>query len=318
MRKQRTIKKAVQCSGTGLHTGEPVSLKLVPAPVDTGIVFVRKNTHGVIEIKLGAEKVVGTEWCTSIGENGYRIQTVEHLLSTLLGLRIDNLFVEVDSSEIPILDGSAGPFISLILKAGIKEQKQAQQVIRIIRPIEVRQGEKFITLRPCAGEPSESHQLTIDCAIRFDHPVAIDQKMTYVDSPEAFVREIAQARTFGFLREVLTLWSKGLAKGGSLDNAVVISESGVVNQGGLRYDDEFVRHKILDLMGDLSLIGRPVIGHMEAYCPGHQLNTQLVSKILKSTDCWVLEGEPVKGKTPKVLPIQAPEFATRNLTHVPA
>jgi UDP-3-O-[3-hydroxymyristoyl] N-acetylglucosamine deacetylase len=315
MRMQRTIKNAVQCSGIGLHTGQQVNLKLLPAPVQTGIVFIRKGTEGIARIKVGGEKVIGTELSTSIGENGFRIQTVEHLLSTLSGLRIDNLFVEVDSSELPILDGSAEPFVSLILKAGIKEQKRPQPTIRITRPIEVRQGEKFILLLPSEDESRKADQLTINCTIRFEQPISIDQKMTYINSPEAFVRQVAKARTFGFLHEVQSLWSRGLAKGGSLKNAVVVSESGVINQEGLRYKNEFVRHKILDLLGDLSLLGWPITGTIEAFCPGHQLNTLLVSEILKSPDCWVLDVPVLERLQPSLG--SAPTLVAERLTHVP-
>ena len=315
MRMQHTIKNAVQCSGIGLHTGQQVGLKLLPAPVQTGIVFLRKGTEGITRIKVGGEKVIGTELCTSIGENGFRIQTVEHLLSTLSGLRIDNLFVEVDSSELPILDGSAEPFVSLIFKAGIKEQKRPQPTIRITRPIEVRQGKKFILLLPSEEKSRTAHQLTIHCTIRFEQPISINQKMTYINSPEAFVRQLAKARTFGFLHEVQSLWSRGLAKGGSLKNAVVVSESGVVNHEGLRYKDEFVRHKILDLLGDLSLLGRPIAGTLEAFCPGHQLNTLLVSEILKSPDCWVLDVPVVERFQPSL--DSAATLTAERLTHVP-
>ena len=315
MRKQRTIKKIVKCSGIGLHTGKQVGLRLLPAPVNTGVVFIRKGDEGTVRIKVGGKKVVGTELCTSIGENGYRIQTVEHLLSTFSGLRIDNIFVKVDSSELPILDGSAEPFVSLILKAGIKEQKRLQPAIHITRPVEVRQGEKFIVLRPSENRHRTSPQLTINCTIRFKQPIPIDQEMTYVASPEAFVRELAKARTFGFLHEIQSLWSRGLAKGGTLQNAVVISESGVINQDGLRYKDEFVRHKILDLLGDLSLLGRPIVGSIEAFCPGHQLNTLLVSEILKSPDCWVLDAPVVEKLEPSLNPVAI--LSPERLTHVP-
>lgn len=242
-------------------------------------------------VKVGGDKVVGTELCTAIGENGTRIQTIEHLLSVLSGLEVDNLLIELDSGELPILDGSAEPFVSLIFKAGIKEQSKPQTVIRVIRPLEVQEGDKYILLRPIPdlnGGPCPD-RLVINCTIRFEQPVPIHQTFTYSVSPETYIREIARARTFGFLHEVQALWSRGLAKGGSLDNAVVVSEKGVVNPEGLRYRDEFVRHKILDLMGDLFLLGRPLVGHVEAYCPGHQLNTRLVSKILASPDYWVLE-----------------------------
>ena len=315
MRKQGTLLKAVRCSGVGLHTGTQVSLRILPAPVNTGIVFVRKGAEKTSRVKVGAEKVVGTDLCTAIGDNGFRIQTVEHLLSSLSSLRIDNALIKLDSHELPIMDGSAEPFVSLILKAGIKEQDKPQPTLRITRPIEVRDGEKYIILRPPYEGPFASDQLTVSCTIRFKHPIPIYQKLTYIDSPEAFVRELARARTFGFLHQVQALWAKGLARGGSLKNAILISESGVVNREGLRYHDELVRHKILDLLGDLSLLGRPIAGHVEAYCPGHQLNTKLVTEILKSQDSWVLEVPASEKHAPS--PVETAKLAPQQLSHVP-
>ena len=287
---QQTIKKAVECSGIGLHSGERVNLRLIPAPPDTGIIFVRKIDHEEVFVKVSGKKVVGTQLCTSIGENGTAIKTVEHLLSTLSGMEIDNLKVELDSAELPILDGSAEPFISMIRESGIEEQERSRKIIRILKPIEVRDGQKYIVIRPHEpNTPFPSEGLTIQCRIQYSQPVSIEQTRTFVASPENFVREIASARTFGFLNEVETLRAMGLAKGGSLKNAVVVSKDGVINEEGLRYRDEFVRHKILDLLGDLSLLGRPVVGYVDAFCPGHQLNASLVSKILESTRSWVLE-----------------------------
>jgi UDP-3-O-[3-hydroxymyristoyl] N-acetylglucosamine deacetylase len=293
MRLQRTLKTPIRCSGIGLHSGHRVNLRLLPAPADTGILFLRKKTDAIVPVQVGGDKVVGTELCTAIGENGTRIQTVEHLLSALSGLQVDNLLIELDSGELPILDGSAEPFVALILKAGIKQQERPQKVIRMIRSVTVEDGDKFITVHPF------DRSLVIDCTIRFERPIRIHQRLSYTASPETFIREIARARTFGFLDQVQQLWSRGLAKGGSLDNAVVISEKGVVNQEGLRFGDEFVRHKVLDLIGDLSLLGRPLIGRVEAYCPGHQLNTRLVSQLISSPDCWVLdEGGEAKETVP--------------------
>lgn len=296
MRLQRTIKMPIRCSGIGLHSGSRVNLNLLPAPVDTGIMFLQKRGDGVVPVRVGGDKVVGTELCTAIGENGTSIQTIEHLLSSLSGLEVDNLIVELDSKELPIFDGSAEPFVALVLKTGVQEQSKPQTVIRVIRPMKVQDGDKFIILhpQPDLDNGSYSDGLTIHCTIRFEQPIRIHQTLSYSASPGAFIREIARARTFGFLHEVQALWSRGLAKGGSLDNAVVVSEKGVINREGLRYRDEFVRHKILDLIGDLSLLGRPLVGHVEAYCPGHQLNARLVSKVISSPDCWVLDegGEP--------------------------
>jgi UDP-3-O-[3-hydroxymyristoyl] N-acetylglucosamine deacetylase len=289
MRMQRTIKKAVQCSGIGLHSGERVALRLLPAPEGTGIVFIKKTGNGSVSVKADGTRVIATDLCTTIGENGSSIKTVEHLLSCLAGLEIDNVYVEIDSSEVPILDGSAAPFISILSEAGVVEQKKIQPVIRVTRPIEVRDGKKYIRLTPPKGRGSEGLGLTMSCRIRFEKPFRIHQTRKYTASPVRFIREIAEARTFGFLNEVEALRARGLAKGGSLENAVVVSESGVVNEEGLRFADEFIRHKILDLVGDLSLLGKPLAAHVEAFCPGHQLNTRLVSNLLNSPDCWVLE-----------------------------
>lgn len=297
MRLQRTIKKAVHCTGIGLHSGERVRLTLLPAPVDTGVVFLRKTDHGVASVRAFGEKVVGTQLCTSIGENGTSVKTVEHLMSALSGLQVDNLFVELDSAELPILDGSAQPFVSLLLEAGVTDQDRPQQVIRIVRPIEVRDGDKYIRVSPLGDGHAFDHELLIHCAIRFTQPIEISQERTYVASPAAYVREIACARTFGFLHEVEAMRSMGLARGGSLENAVVVSRDGIVNEEGLRCEDEFIRHKILDMVGDLSLLGRPLSARIEAFCPGHQLNTRLVSTILGSPDSWVLDAEPKRRST---------------------
>ncbi|HEY5595000.1 MAG TPA: UDP-3-O-acyl-N-acetylglucosamine deacetylase [Nitrospiria bacterium] len=291
MHLQRTIKKIVHCSGIGLHSGGRVTLRLVPAPIDTGIVFLRKTAKGPIPVKVDGTKVVATLLSTTIGENGAKIQTVEHLLAALSGLQITNLIIELDSSELPIMDGSAKPFVDLLLAAGILEQGALQPVLKITRPVEVREGEKWITIRP-------SSTFSVNCSIQFDHPLLSHQSYRYEASPEEFIHWIAPARTFGFLNEVEALRSQGLARGGSLENAVVIGDRGVLNQEGLRYSDEFVRHKVLDMLGDLSLLGMPILGEVEAHCTGHQLNTKLVSTILSSTDSWtILKDRPSAAQT---------------------
>jgi UDP-3-O-[3-hydroxymyristoyl] N-acetylglucosamine deacetylase len=278
---QQTINKTVNCSGIGLHSGGPVNLRLVPAPIDTGIVFLRKTAKGPIPVKVDGTKVIGTQLCTTIGENGTKVQTVEHLLAALSGLQITNLIIELDSPELPIMDGSAKPFVDLILNAGIRSQGVPQAVLKITHPIEVSDGEKWIRIRP-------SWKFSVNCTIRFDHPLLAHQNCSFEPITEDFSEWIAPARTFGFLEEVEALRSHGLARGGSLENAVVVGPNGVLNKEGLRYADEFVRHKILDILGDLSLLGMPILGEVEAYCSGHQLNTKLVSEILSSTDCWTI------------------------------
>ncbi len=278
---QQTIQKIVHCSGIGLHSGGPVNLRLVPAPIDTGVVFLSKTANGPVPVKVDGTKVIGTLLCTTIGDNGTKVQTVEHLLAALSGLQITNLIIELDSAELPIMDGSAKPFVDLILKAGIQAQGVSQPVLKITRPVEVKDGEKWIRIRP-------SWKFRVNCTIRFDHPLLAHQSCSFEPVSEDFVEWIAPARTFGFLEEVEALRNHGLARGGSLENAVVVGPDGVLNKEGLRYADEFVRHKILDIMGDLSLLGMPILGEVEAYCSGHQLNTKLVSEILSSTDCWTM------------------------------
>ncbi|MBI3994720.1 MAG: UDP-3-O-acyl-N-acetylglucosamine deacetylase [Nitrospirae bacterium] len=298
---QRTIKKIAHCSGIGLHSGGPVNLRLVPAPIDTGIVFLRKTTQGPVPVKVDGTKVIGTMLCTTIGENGTKVQTVEHLLAALSGLQITNLIIELDSAELPIMDGSAKPFVDLLLAAGILEQGALQPVLKIIRPVELRDGEKWIRVRP-------SWKFRVNCTIRFDHPMLAHQSCSFEPGSEDFADWIAPARTFGFLEEVEALRNHGLARGGSLENAVVIGPDGVLNKEGLRYADEFVRHKILDILGDLSLLGMPILGEVEAYCSGHQLNTKLVSRILSATDSWMMvKDRPVAAETKS--PTDAPVAA---------
>jgi UDP-3-O-[3-hydroxymyristoyl] N-acetylglucosamine deacetylase len=291
---QQTIQKIVHCSGIGLHSGGPVTLRLVPAPIDSGIIFIRNTPKGPVPVKVDGTKVVGTQLCTTIGENGTKVQTVEHLLAALSGLQITNLIIESDSAELPIMDGSAKPFVDLILKAGIRNQGVPQPVLKITRPVEVADGEKKIRIQP-------SWKFRVNCTIRFDHPLLAHQSCSFEPISEDFAEWIAPARTFGFLEEVEALRNHGLARGGSLENAVVVGPDGVMNKEGLRYADEFVRHKILDILGDLSLLGMPMLGEVEAYCSGHQLNTMLVSKILSSTDCWTI----LKTR-PSAIPAQAP------------
>ena len=253
----------------------------MPAPVGTGIIFLRKSAKGMIPVKVDGSKVVATQLSTTIGENGAKIQTVEHFLATLAGLKITNLIIELDSGELPIMDGSAKPFVDLILKAGTLNQNHSQPVLKITHPVEVRSGDKCIVIRPAA-------HFEINCTIDYHHPLLSRQTYRYQGNTEEFIQLVAPARTFGFLDEVEALRNRGLVRGGSLENAIVIGPKGVLNQEGLRYSDEFVRHKTLDLLGDLYLLGMPILGKVEAYCPGHELNTKLVSKILASVHSWTM------------------------------
>ncbi|MEW6410468.1 MAG: UDP-3-O-acyl-N-acetylglucosamine deacetylase [Nitrospirota bacterium] len=293
MRFQRTIKEKISCSGIGLHTGEKVNLTLQPAPVNSGIVFIRTDVNGGFPIKANIRNVIDTRYASTLGRDGIKVQTVEHLLAAAAGLGIDNLYVELDSSEIPIMDGSASPFIYLMQKAKIEIQKRLQPVIKVIRPVMVRDGSKHALIKP-------SNTTKISYVINFNHPLLKEQKLSYIYDERSFVGEIAKARTFGFLREVEGLRANGLAKGGSLDNAIVVGDYRVINEGGLRYKDEFVRHKILDSIGDLALLGMPVTGHFVANRSGHSLNIKLVSKLLTSKNSWLIVGDEEKHQSPRL------------------
>jgi UDP-3-O-[3-hydroxymyristoyl] N-acetylglucosamine deacetylase len=252
---QRTLSAPISCDGIGLHSGAPVRLTLLPAPANAGIVFVR------------------TDLATTLGKEGVRIGTVEHLMSALSGLGIDNVRVELDGPEVPIMDGSAAPFAYLIKTAGVRVLDEPKSFLVVQRPVTVSDGDKEATLSP-------SNRFRIDCTIDFKHPLISDQSYAMEFSDRAFSREISRARTFGFLRDVELLKKHGLAKGGSLDNAIVVDEFSILNPDGLRFPDEFVRHKILDAMGDVALFGHPVIGHLKVVKSGHALNHKLVQKVL--------------------------------------
>jgi UDP-3-O-[3-hydroxymyristoyl] N-acetylglucosamine deacetylase len=281
MRFQQTIRKPVTCSGVGLHSGCRVSLALLPAPLDTGIVFMRKDVSDSPKIPVAIENIRPALLSTTVGIDGVQVQTIEHLLASASGLGIDNLFVEIDAPELPALDGSAQSFVSLMLKAGIVAQDRRQNYLKVVRPLEVIDGDKRIAIRPAS---KSSVTYTIDYA----HPLIGRQTYDYDWSRDAFVEDIAPARTFGFLREVEALWEAGLGLGGSLQNTLILSEEGLLNEDGLRFADEFVRHKILDLIGDMMLLGLPVIGEIEAVRSGHALHARLVARILESRDNWVL------------------------------
>lgn len=273
MFQQRTLKKAISCTGRGLHNGKRVVLTLKPAEINHGIVFVRTDKKGSEHIKVCSENVIDTQLATTLGANGLSVSTVEHLLAALYGMGIDNLLVEVDSPELPIMDGSAAPFIYLIQSAGIEIQGEFKKFMEIKRPILVEDGDKRIYVYP-------SKEFKVTYTIDFHHPLLRNQTFSWVFSNVAFEKEIAKARTFGFLKEVEKMRSAGLAKGGTLDNAVVLGDYNILNEDGLRYKDEFVRHKILDLLGDLSILGAYVLGHIKVIKSGHELNHKFVNEIL--------------------------------------
>ena len=286
MNAQRTLRRHASCTGIGLHSGNKVTLSLRPAPADYGIRFQRTDLGG-LEIPatithLGAMQ----QYQTGLTREAVSVETVEHLLAALRALGIDNAIVELSHPEVPIMDGSAAPWVHLILnEAGVKRLAAPRRYLKVLRPISLAQGDKRISLYP-------SEHLKVTYSISFDHPLLRHQSRTMKITEETFVEEIAPARTFGFLKEVEMLRQRGLALGGSLDNAIVLGETGVLNNA-LRFEDEFVRHKILDVIGDLSLVGYPVIGHLVAHRGGHALHTAFAAKILEERDAWRLVEAPV-------------------------
>jgi len=276
---QRTLRRAISCVGIGLHSGNKVQLSLKPAPVDFGIRF-RRTDLGDHEVPANVQHLGGIQLATALSRNAVSVETVEHLLAALVSMRIDNVLIELNSPEVPIMDGSAAPFVYLIQEAGIKPQASARKYLKIVRPIALSRGDKRIALYP-------SDHFDVTYSISFDHPLLRHQARTLRITEESFIEEIAPARTFTFLKDVEMLRQNGLALGGSLDNAIVLGETGVLNNA-LRFEDEFVRHKILDAIGDLALVGYPVVGHLVAHRAGHALHTEFAAKILEETDCWQL------------------------------
>ncbi len=281
MVKQRTLKNLVQATGVGLHTGDKVSLTLRPAPVNHGIVFHRVDLIPVVKLKAEAHAVHDTRLSTCLEADGARVATIEHLMSAFSGLGIDNAIVELNSSEIPIMDGSAGTFIFLIQSAGIMEQSAAKKFIRIIKTVEVKDGDKWVRFDPYNG-------YKLNFTINFSHPVFANtkQQVTVDLGEHSYIKEVSRARTFGFMQEVEYMRSQGLALGGNLDNAIVMDEYRVLNPDGLRSDDEFVKHKVLDAIGDLYLLGHPLIGAFSGYKSGHALNNALLRALLADEQAW--------------------------------
>jgi len=279
MTSQRTLRRSVSCSGIGLHSGKKVRLRLKPAPVNHGIRFKRLDLDG-LEVSATTEQVAGINYATGLVQNTASVGTVEHLLAALVGLGIDNLSIELNQAEVPIMDGSASSFVYLVHEAGIQVQPASRRFLKITRPISLSRGDKRIAVYP-------SDHFKVTYSISFDHPLLRHQSRTQRVTEESFIEEIAPARTFGFLNEVEQLRQKGLALGGSLDNAIVLGETGVLNNI-LRFEDEFVRHKILDVIGDLALIGYPIIGHVVAHRGGHALHASFAQKILDESDAWKL------------------------------
>ena len=281
MIRQRTLRNSIKATGVGLHTGEKVLLTLSPAPVDAGIVFRRTDLNPVAEIPARADLVGETTLSTCLIHNDARVSTIEHLLSAMAGLGVDNAYVDVTAPEIPIMDGSAAPFVFLLQSAGLAEQHAPKKFIRVKREVTVTDGDKSATFLPLEG-------FKISFGIDFDHPVFKHRAATTeIDfSTTSFVREISRARTFGFVEEIEYLRSKGLARGGSMDNAIVIDDYKVLNNDGLRYEDEFVKHKVLDAIGDLYLLGYSLIGEYQAFKSGHALNNQALRTLISQKDAW--------------------------------
>ena len=281
MTNQRTLKKSIQATGVALHSGVPVLITLNPAPKNTGIVFIRTDCNPPARIPATFDNVCDTTLCTSLQYNGVKVATVEHLLSALAGLGIDNAFIDVNAAELPIMDGSAAPFVFLIQSAGIREQSAPKRYIRILKPIRVEDNGKYVQFLPYNG-------YKISFTIGFDHPVFNDKpQVATVDfSVTSYVKEVCRARTFGFLSDYEKLREADLAKGGSLDNAVVVDDYRVLNEDGLRFEDEFVKHKVLDAIGDLYLLGSSLIGAFEGYKSGHGLNNKLLRELTLREDAW--------------------------------
>lgn len=281
MIKQRTLKNAIRTTGVGLHTGQKIYLTLLPGEIDSGIIFRRTDLNPPVEIKATAHNVGETTLSTCLISGDVRVSTVEHILSAMAGLGIDNAVVELDAPEIPIMDGSAGPFIFLLQSAGVLEQEAPKKFVRVLKEVTLKDGDKVATFLPFDG-------FKVNFSIAFDLPVFQGRNLeTTVDfSSKSFVQEISRARTFGFMHEIEYLRSKGLAQGGSMDNAIVVDEYRILNEDGLRYEDEFVKHKVLDAIGDLYLLGNSLLCEYRAHKSGHSLNNRALRLLMEQKDAW--------------------------------
>ncbi len=277
--RQRTISKPVSFSGVGVHSGKKVNLTIKPAPVNHGIKFVRTDLTDKPSVSAHFNMVVDTSLATVIGCDGFIVSTIEHLMATFAGFSIDNAIVELDAYELPIMDGSAGPFISYIKTAGIEEQLGPKYFFIVKEPIELKEDGKFVGIYPAS-------KFKITCTIYYDHPLIREQSYSIDVSDQVFEKEICRARTFGFLQEIEYLKKYGFARGGSLDNVIVLDEKGILNKNGLRFPDEFVRHKILDCIGDFSLLGMPVLGHIIVNKSGHSFNHAFLKKFFENKKSW--------------------------------
>ena len=301
---QRTLRRQISCVGIGLHSGNKVNLALKPAPVDFGIRF-RRTDLGGHEIAATVQHLGGIQLATGLARNEVSVETVEHLLAALTSTGVDNVLVELNSPEVPIMDGSAAPFIYLIHEAGVKPLPAPRKYLKIVRPIAISRGDKRIALYP-------SDHFKVTYSVSYDHPLLRHQSRTIRITEHSFVEDIAPARTFTFLKDVEMMRQNGLALGGSLENAIVLGETGILNNA-LRFEDEFVRHKILDAIGDLALVGYPVIGHLVAHRAGHALHTEFATKVLEATHAWRLV-ESV-ADAPAALPVGAKDAPAPRLAN---
>ena len=296
MIRQRTLKNLIHATGVGLHTGVKVEMTLRPAAENTGILFRRIDLDPPADIPVDPYRITDTRLCSALEGPVAKVSTVEHLMSALAGLGVDNAVIDLDGPEVPILDGSAAPFVFLLQSAGIVEQAAPKQYLRVLKPIVVEEGDKRVSLAPYNG-------FRLEFTIDFDHPVfERTGKTAVVDFGEtSYVKEVARARTFGFMQEVEYLRSNGLALGGSLDNAIVVDDYRVLNADGLRYEDEFVKHKMLDAIGDLYILGKPILGRYEAHKSGHALNNRLLRTLLEDAQAWDIVSFAAEEAPPAIL-----------------
>jgi len=301
MHLQRTLKKEIVCCSIGLHTGRKVNMKIKPAPVDTGIIFIRKDLPNAQPISADFNAVCDTTLATTLGFEGATVSTVEHLLSAFSGMGLDNAFVELDSFEVPIMDGSSRPFVNMLKEVGTRPQGKSKKMLVVKKPISVKEGEGSAMLLP-----SEEFKITYE--IDFPHRLIGRQSYSFVFSDQNYEEYICQARTFGFLKEVEFLQARGLGLGGSLDNAIVLDEDKIINKEGLRMPDEFVKHKILDAIGDLFLLGMPIIGHFVAHRSGHRLNNLLLKELMRHENSWEIMTEYDRQDSAKSMSCKIPSF----------
>lgn len=303
MNLQRTINKDIHCFSVGLHTGRKINMTIKPAPADTGVVFVRKDLPDVKPVFAHYENVCDTTLATTLGSNGVTVSTVEHLLSAFSGMGVDNAVVELDSFEVPVMDGSALPFVNMLKDVGTHRQKKNKKMLVIKKPVSV-------TLDDSSAELLPADEFKISYEIDFRHPVIGRQSYSMTFSDEAFEHHICSAQTFGFLKDLEFLQAKGLALGGSLKNAIVLDDKKIINKEPMRFPDVFVRHKILDAIGDLFLLGMPIIGHFVAYKSGHRLNNLLLRELMSKQDCWEIVSGSDKKEARNLHSFKIPSFST--------